>query len=271
MNCAMYRGDDFILSVFKRAMKQSSDMFRDAYLLYLVGAGLLDDSRDNNLFHQVENYLNYYDKFADYFINDKNHERAIYDSLMIRISSLVERSECVPFIEKVLPALENSKCRIDEDAGDFKHIHAAITITKLRADERLHAILSDLTEFFLMGDEDNDNRLGMECYIVFHLAAVRPSIKTLRKEYPECFKLNQSFYLDVLNEKKTEYLTDKYMAIYNKLPPVEIDKGNDDEVSFVKGFEFEEIKTFTRETPKTGRNDPCHCGSGKKYKKCCGA
>lgn len=22
-------------------------------------------------------------------------------------------------------------------------------------------------------------------------------------------------------------------------------------------------------TPKIGRNDPCHCGSGKKYKKCC--
>ena len=24
-------------------------------------------------------------------------------------------------------------------------------------------------------------------------------------------------------------------------------------------------------TPKVGRNDPCPCGSGKKYKKCCGA
>lgn len=23
--------------------------------------------------------------------------------------------------------------------------------------------------------------------------------------------------------------------------------------------------------PKVGRNDPCHCGSGKKYKKCCAA
>jgi uncharacterized protein YecA (UPF0149 family) len=23
--------------------------------------------------------------------------------------------------------------------------------------------------------------------------------------------------------------------------------------------------------PKPGRNDPCTCGSGKKYKKCCGA
>ena len=27
---------------------------------------------------------------------------------------------------------------------------------------------------------------------------------------------------------------------------------------------------YQRETPKVGRNDPCPCGSGKKYKKCCG-
>lgn len=30
-------------------------------------------------------------------------------------------------------------------------------------------------------------------------------------------------------------------------------------------------ETVQRETPKTGRNDPCPCDSGKKYKKCCGA
>ncbi|MFC1584961.1 preprotein translocase subunit SecA [Fibrobacterota bacterium] len=28
--------------------------------------------------------------------------------------------------------------------------------------------------------------------------------------------------------------------------------------------------TFTRNQPKVGRNSPCPCGSGKKYKKCCG-
>jgi preprotein translocase subunit SecA len=31
------------------------------------------------------------------------------------------------------------------------------------------------------------------------------------------------------------------------------------------------IKTVKREEPKVGRNDPCPCGSGKKYKKCHGA
>lgn len=27
---------------------------------------------------------------------------------------------------------------------------------------------------------------------------------------------------------------------------------------------------YRREEPKIGRNDPCSCGSGKKFKKCCG-
>ncbi len=34
--------------------------------------------------------------------------------------------------------------------------------------------------------------------------------------------------------------------------------------------EPEEDPSVKREGPKVGRNDPCPCGSGKKYKKCCG-
>ena len=30
-------------------------------------------------------------------------------------------------------------------------------------------------------------------------------------------------------------------------------------------------QTVARTTPKTGRNEPCPCGSGKKHKRCCGA
>lgn len=30
-------------------------------------------------------------------------------------------------------------------------------------------------------------------------------------------------------------------------------------------------QTVVNEGPKIGRNEPCPCGSGKKYKKCCGA
>jgi len=37
-------------------------------------------------------------------------------------------------------------------------------------------------------------------------------------------------------------------------------------------FDSESVpqKQFKRDKPKIKRNDPCPCGSGKKYKKCCG-
>ena len=33
---------------------------------------------------------------------------------------------------------------------------------------------------------------------------------------------------------------------------------------------FAKRETFRRVSPKIQRNDPCPCGSGKKYKNCCG-
>lgn len=29
------------------------------------------------------------------------------------------------------------------------------------------------------------------------------------------------------------------------------------------------VPQYKRDYPKTGRNEPCPCGSGNKYKKCC--
>ena len=37
-----------------------------------------------------------------------------------------------------------------------------------------------------------------------------------------------------------------------------------------KAINVNENKTVVNEGPKVGRNDPCPCGSGKKYKNCCG-
>ena len=37
-----------------------------------------------------------------------------------------------------------------------------------------------------------------------------------------------------------------------------------------KAIDVNENKTVVNEGPKIGRNDPCPCGSGKKYKNCCG-
>ena len=35
-------------------------------------------------------------------------------------------------------------------------------------------------------------------------------------------------------------------------------------------YKAQKASTTIVKGPKVGRNDPCPCGSGKKYKKCCG-
>ena len=43
------------------------------------------------------------------------------------------------------------------------------------------------------------------------------------------------------------------------------------ELQFGAPSEGTASKTVSNGAPKVGRNDPCPCGSGKKYKKCHGA
>ena len=38
----------------------------------------------------------------------------------------------------------------------------------------------------------------------------------------------------------------------------------------IEASKEKKVETFRNKTPKVGRNDPCPCGSGKKYKHCCG-
>ena len=49
------------------------------------------------------------------------------------------------------------------------------------------------------------------------------------------------------------------------------DDWTDDELEdFMLQQEIKKREPICKTEPEIGRNDPCPCGSGKKYKKCCG-
>lgn len=49
------------------------------------------------------------------------------------------------------------------------------------------------------------------------------------------------------------------------------DDWTDDELEdFMLQQEIKKREPYVKTEPEIGRNDPCPCGSGKKYKKCCG-
>ena len=65
---------------------------------------------------------------------------------------------------------------------------------------------------------------------------------------------------DSLRELHDEWMDTPRESLEGKMPKEVLDGG----------LFPEKVATFRREAPKVGRNDPCPCGSGKKYKKCCG-
>lgn len=69
----------------------------------------------------------------------------------------------------------------------------------------------------------------------------------------------EKLYFNML-DAKAEYLYElpQWEGIFSKEKRKEIQ------------VKWRETKTIVNEN-KVGRNDPCPCGSGKKYKKCCGA
>ncbi|MDR1933733.1 MAG: DnaJ domain-containing protein [Spirochaetales bacterium] len=112
--------------------------------------------------------------------------------------------------------------------------------------------------------EDGFERMSMEFLLLDDWDTYHSPILRLKKEYPELYSLHEDFFDEALstpNHKKMVQQRLKTLAKHHVRP-----------IGYMDGEEDEEpVETVRREQPKIGRNDPCPCGSGKKYKKCCGA
>lgn len=67
--------------------------------------------------------------------------------------------------------------------------------------------------------------------------------------------------------KADELVADQFLEMLSKVSSSSNNKNAYDD-EFREGY-YEPQETVVRTAPKVGRNDPCPCGSGKKYKKCC--
>ena len=64
-----------------------------------------------------------------------------------------------------------------------------------------------------------------------------------------------------LEQRSLEAQKNKEMRLQQAKPDLEVGNENAQNTS---------PESITRDEPKLGRNDPCHCGSGKKFKQCHG-
>ncbi|CAN5467562.1 YecA family protein [soil metagenome] len=82
--------------------------------------------------------------------------------------------------------------------------------------------------------------------------------------------LMRPFYLLGADEIEEEELRLVETPVQQHKLAIEIESNIPEIQRFWKPLRKSSVETVTREEPKVGRNDDCPCGSGKKFKKCCG-
>jgi curved DNA-binding protein CbpA len=111
-------------------------------------------------------------------------------------------------------------------------------------------------------EEDEIDLMAMEYHLLDDKITYDPQIRRLKEEFPELYALHASFFNEALRTRNPEKMLFQRARKYKKLKnQVGIDEKEPDS---------EPEETVRRTQPKVGRNDPCPCGSGKKYKHCHG-
>ncbi len=129
-------------------------------------------------------------------------------------------------------------------------------IEMLKADEvSLQEVKELIVEMLSHGENDIVNASTMGISIDYKLTEHHELIKECyARDAIDLMYIGDLEYVEIKMGLREERETDKEPTMLQEL---------------LLGLDDDEESTFVRESPKVGRNDPCPCGSGKKYKKCC--
>ena len=180
----------------------------------------------------------------------------------------------------VLSALENV-CRSEEKRGVVNELKLHFLYGRLKRDPRIGEEISRYMETAFFMDEDpslqkysvTDTKLCM----LEKRQEMIGQLEILRQDYPECYEKIREFARQLCEGKDLPRLKasllKQYISMSNYHGGGYYFEEYPQEKAHVRGrvvYDGSWDEPYVRETKKIGRNDPCPCGSGKKYKQCCG-
>lgn len=210
-----------------------------------------------------------------------------YEDLLLQVYILARTSfvrdggegigALVDKMKKLLPDIAG-----EEDLTEVREAHA------LLEDARFGQLMKITVEAFMFLDDMDFPGESFEEYARFmQLDAFlcqleewpkqREELDLLRREYPAVYECGTDVW-NMLRESRGQKsaMMDSIMAEYGKMERTyqcghfyELYPDRRQNVEQVQ-WDSQESGTYMRQGRKIGRNEPCPCGSGKKYKNCCG-
>ena len=198
------------------------------------------------------------------------------------------RSAAYEFILQIFEDAQKT-CRDEEENTQIQTAKQLFHFQRVLADSRIGETLLSYLELLHdfhfdedESDEDEDEMLqkfsitDLQLCMIQEREDILAQAEILRQDHPEEYKKIAEFIKKLENKSKILLLKDQLLKTYKRLQPYFYDgqfyEQYPEEKILAMGSVIHkglESKPYTRSTKKIGRNDPCPCGSGKKYKHCC--
>ncbi|MDR1204861.1 MAG: DnaJ domain-containing protein [Peptococcaceae bacterium] len=251
--------EEELLNICERGIQALGEHGKSNVLLYSFAAifSALDDM------DAAERYLSeavHVTRSGGGRIEDSN--QAVY--LLLEAAASTHMMNFLRYIQEMAAALPNLDDDIQEKLAETE---LAAEIEDLQ-EHGFSVLFHDLFGTLFNGCDCQECRfdlMAIECNLLSDVDAYRSQILRLRKEHPRLYALHAGFFSELLSARDTQKMLRQRVKILDKhgLSPAMLE--NEDGES-----DPEPAEPIRRIGPKVGRNDPCPCGSGKKFKKCCG-
>ncbi|MCP3964961.1 MAG: preprotein translocase subunit SecA [Lentisphaerae bacterium] len=202
-------------------------------------------------------------------------EQNEFDKFMNKGELADAEGMAINIVEKIEAAYEERNSTFSEDEQIWLQRHTVLDAIDRLWQEHLYTMDHLRSSIYLRAIAQKD-----------------PLVEYKNEAYKTFNEMMQRVYREVVNSmfKATITSLESFEEMLEHLPQEQIHEifGQFDEAEFMgspeqvaaaqipeemvhEEEEYDPIQvTFRRDMPKVGRNDPCPCGSGKKFKKCCG-
>lgn len=290
------RDNDFILQ-FSICCKDREEMGRGIEVLLEMVRGYNDSVREDaqdyleaytgifslNYFDSTDMYGEFLELYCGFL---KTAGRALKDcsDMVIDVTLfLVKTINSLEYLSGLNEILAATKKIFPERTypKEWKEISESLLGSRLQMDKRLDEEWSYCFEAYVMADYVYDTAIvrfmQLNCRLILleRKEELKPQFDIIRTEYPEMYERMKGFY-ELLAQENLSYAIQRMRADYASLDK-KITGGRYYDLfpqyrqpeEKVQWDSFEN-GSYVRIDKKIGSNDPCPCGSGKKYKKCCG-
>lgn len=175
-----------------------------------------------------------------------------------------------------------SNAKVPSDVKEMlDYYRVEILLQQIKKDERISHTLQVGAEVFLTPNKDAKLRkYGMtdiQLCMLKEREEILPQLDIIENEYQEYYAGIKEFVQKLRKNENLEYIKSRLLKDYVRMSE-ECDGGfyfekyPEEKISSTGRLVYDGSNEvpYVRGNKKIGRNDPCPCGSGKKYKQCCG-